>query len=532
MTTVLTNNAIQQSGTVTPGHAVGWVTDGVVKDAGAITTILPNNAVLQSGTVTVGHNPAFSAAYTLVDGGPVVNIAALRARSVAAPAQIYVEGYYAIGDGGGGIFAYVASDTTSADNGGTIIVDLFHNRWYRDTGGRPVTALQFGAKFDGTTDDTTALQAAITWQGGLGGGYVDLPPRAAVISSTISITTQNTGIRGQALGGWHDTTPAVTGGTRLIWAGSSGGTMVQVQPAGGATEVLYGCGVENVFLDSGSACAIGLSVMSHRQGLFRVSGQEFSTTIINVGVSSSLSEAADTQRNTFDIYGKQITNSSPIMILDGSATADTSLNTISVTGDYKNGTGLLLKNCDSNTFPVVQLSRAAGGSGNGIVLSAASTIDVARYNLFLVCAAGLGGIYAQGTETNTYPSTGNQVYSYDKSDSDPTPLVGPSAVLSWTSNQAPIGYQSYTQSANVAGSSSLLSVDSNAHVRMTGLTNTVAGSGTATVTLPLTLPSGTTVVHVTPQTAPGTFSATCTLTTLTITNGATANKFYWTVEGL
>lgn len=58
-----------------------------------------------------------------------------------------VEGY------GGGAFYYVASDTTSADNGGTTRVDTQGRRWYAVVGAE-VDARLFGAKFD-----TAQLQA-------------------------------------------------------------------------------------------------------------------------------------------------------------------------------------------------------------------------------------------------------------------------------------------------------------------------------------------------------------------------------------
>lgn len=89
----------------------------------------------------------------------VANIAALRTASIFRDfAQ--VGGYYAPGDGGGGLYYFDPTDTTSADNGGTIIVDTAGGRW-KLAASTVLSIRQFGAKGDGVTDDAAAIQAAI-----------------------------------------------------------------------------------------------------------------------------------------------------------------------------------------------------------------------------------------------------------------------------------------------------------------------------------------------------------------------------------
>jgi hypothetical protein len=70
-------------------------------------------------------------------------------------------GYYASGDGGGGLFYWDIS-STETDNGGTIIkvTTVATGRWKMVFSG-PVSVKWFGAKGDSpTTDDTTSIQAA------------------------------------------------------------------------------------------------------------------------------------------------------------------------------------------------------------------------------------------------------------------------------------------------------------------------------------------------------------------------------------
>lgn len=85
-------------------------------------------------------------------------------KNLAAPAgpSVYLlRGFYTAGDGGGGMFRWVAGDTAT-DDGGTILQLTAGGagRWYRIYDG-DLNALWFGAKGDGTTDDTAAFTKAL-----------------------------------------------------------------------------------------------------------------------------------------------------------------------------------------------------------------------------------------------------------------------------------------------------------------------------------------------------------------------------------
>lgn len=98
------------------------------------------------------------------------SIAQLRVLDHTKYTRAFVTGYYAAHDGGGGAYQYDASDTSSADNGGTIIVATDGGRWKLQAFNNMVAAEQFGAKGDRVTDDTSVFQSAANWLSSVGGG--------------------------------------------------------------------------------------------------------------------------------------------------------------------------------------------------------------------------------------------------------------------------------------------------------------------------------------------------------------------------
>ena len=90
----------------------------------------------------------------------------LRSLSKAIYTRAFVTGYYAPGDGGGGNYYLDPADSTSVDNGGTVIVATDGGRWKLVWFGS-VSVLQFGVKADnGATDNSTTLAKCATWVAG------------------------------------------------------------------------------------------------------------------------------------------------------------------------------------------------------------------------------------------------------------------------------------------------------------------------------------------------------------------------------
>ena len=120
----------------------------------------------------------------------VATIAALKAITGQENGDVaVVEGYYAAGDRGGGMFFY-ASASSGADNGGTIISpngSPSTGRWI-SLGSGDYTFRQFGAKGDSVTNDTAAVTRCLAAAAAAPANARANPGTYLVSGGTISVT--------------------------------------------------------------------------------------------------------------------------------------------------------------------------------------------------------------------------------------------------------------------------------------------------------------------------------------------------------
>ena len=117
------------------------------------------NLAAPSGSSLVGYDTG--TVQDVLDGAKSLqDYAALRAYTGRAT-RIYITGLLVTAKPAGiaGLFQYDPTDTTSLDNGGTIIVGADGRRWKRDFSGA-VNVKWFGAKGDGLADDIESIKAA------------------------------------------------------------------------------------------------------------------------------------------------------------------------------------------------------------------------------------------------------------------------------------------------------------------------------------------------------------------------------------
>ncbi len=159
----------------------------------------------------------------------VATIASLKAATVTnipTGTQVYVTGYYAAGDGGEGMFVYNSASAATADNGVIIAPNAGSGRWLRNVKSLPANPRWWGAKGDGVTNDSTAIQAGIDYINSLGSGVLKFNNGTYLCDVTLKQGVQLIGldaISGVDLGG---------GGVfGVVFQGAAAGAVVDT-PAG------------------------------------------------------------------------------------------------------------------------------------------------------------------------------------------------------------------------------------------------------------------------------------------------------------
>lgn len=153
-----------------------WTQDNISNPA-ALANALRSDLAAANGVSLIGGA-----------GQVVASIGALRALlKTSASKNAIATGYFAPGDGGGGVYWLDAADSTTAENGGTVIVATDGGRW-KLARSSAYDIAQFGAKVDGVTDDTAKIVAAYAAVSGPGGLVLLKEGAGVAVSASINCT--------------------------------------------------------------------------------------------------------------------------------------------------------------------------------------------------------------------------------------------------------------------------------------------------------------------------------------------------------
>ena len=321
---------------------------------------------------------------------------------------------------------------------------LVDNKIIRGTGVDTAELIEFGDRFhvddygavgDGTTNDAAAIQLAIDAAEAALGGTVVFGPKTYAIASGLTITANNVLLRGQGYDTRHDVGTAFVSAT-VLKATAAMTTMILHAPTEGASaQKLVGGGVVGMELDCDDAADEGLHVKSVTYGTYDLSGRNANTYLFRFGVATTLGEAEDTQNCNIRVFGDQRGSTGVGFQCYGnvSAGANFSYNQfVSVSIQHTDATGILLDNCDNNTFQVLRATRASG-SWEGIILNGAADVGTCRDNTIHRMASN-ASVISRGTSSFTNAATANIVYDYDKANGVADPTIETGSTLWWRSN--------------------------------------------------------------------------------------------------
>lgn len=249
----------------------------------------------------------------------------------------------------------------------------------------------FGAKGDGVTDDTAAIQAAINATSK--GGIVFLPPGTYLISSTLVIgdgtTTAVSTINGVKLIG------SGIKATTIKWAGPPNGDMIKLQG------IMEFSAVGNLTLDGNDQANIGLGLISAQYGFFEPLEIKNCKTCLLLTTLTAVPSGA-TGNCIGNVFTKlflkpsagSLTQQSIGLYLDGEpAVGDSNNNTflnLHILAQLNYQTAIKLGFCDFNNFDMVNIFGAPSLTNTyGLELDGTKVSGFPATNTFILFNPGL-----------------------------------------------------------------------------------------------------------------------------------------------
>ena len=238
----------------------------------------------------------------------------------------------------------------------------------------------YGAKGDGVTDDTLAIQAAVNAAAATGGGIVVVTTGKYLLSATISIP-KSVFIIGDGKGSdTSNTNGSGLGTTNFRWIGAAGGTMFYFK-SNTTNNYLFGGGIQSCLLDGAGIAAMGIRGSSI--GFMKFKALE-ARSFVNQGIRNAADNGVLSQFNEIDdyhfVYGASAaTENAHGLVLAGNTSAGVTQNhVLSITALVNNGYAVRIEWSDNNIFEKVHAATLGTGGAinfaNGIGGSAAKNL--------------------------------------------------------------------------------------------------------------------------------------------------------------
>ncbi|VWD60999.1 putative exported phage protein [Burkholderia aenigmatica] len=502
-----------------------------------------------TGSSLIGTPDGSTLANTLLLGlnRVVDSIAALRATNSTFFSRAFVTGYYAPRDGGGGAYQLDPSDTTSADNGGSIIVANDGGRWKLQVIGGRVSVKQFGAKLIGG-DDTVYIKAAIAAaSASTEFKEVFVDPGSCLISDTLLIHSAAVRLIGSGSGGYHDAWPNINATTRFIWAGAANGICVQIRAdSNNPTQWVANNAVKGIFFDGNNALGgIAVNLVSARYGEYSVSGCHWSISIVQMDIDSAVTENGTCTGNLFELITGYQTNpqDGSFLICNSNPNFNCCWNTYTlIQGNWSAKPMIFLNGNDNDNFMTINgYNSTPNVNVYGIVCNGGpSFFQATRHCAFYhvsTAALGGGGVFVQGTDHAVVAAYSINILYYDIDNNQANPVAGPGASVWWSTNNAPSAKQAFFFTSPPG----FQEIDNAGKIKIAGVVKISSGQTSGTFTFPIFpgltvpgFPNQIVNVQVTPSTQPIMISAFASTTALTVTASSAVPAdiyLYFTVEG-
>lgn len=295
----------------------------------------------------------------------------------------------------------------------------------------------YGARADGSTDDSSAINAAIDAAATAGGGLVILARATHAVASTIDLSGKH---QVQLLGwgsGGESVAEGGTPGTKLLWTGSTSTSNIVVKIDYANIQKTISPEIHRVCIDCAQKAGIGLRCYSSDGAIIDdiwVLG--YTNIAYDIGVNTTEDDNGGAAHNMAwsnircDVINGAATT--PIaMQLDGTPTANTNFNNFQLlTFLHRASKGIVFKNSDNNYMWNVRCE----GSGDACEFQGgANTNEAARANIIELLSTD-GAIISRGTASFAAAAYDNNIF-IDNHNPTPLPTVETGSYLHWSSNR-------------------------------------------------------------------------------------------------